>query len=238
MPYTETCSHCGGSLIQFLATGAEYLHEELRTVLPETPVVRITGEATKKKDLRQFQQSAGNPGTIVIGTQVLSKLYGLHVDRLILMGQDEFSWVAGYRAHEKAFQIFRNLIDALTPAHVVLCTGKRSLVTSAHLADERLFFDDELPRREVAGFPPYARLFLIEVSKRTKESGERVIAALIERLKELGLEGQMVGGPIFQKKESFRWRVLLKGDERELAEVLPYLHGLRGARVEPDPLNI
>ena len=236
--YTETCSHCGGNLIQFLATGAEYLEEQLRTMFSEVPVVRITGEATRKKDVRQLQQMAGTPGTIVIGTQVLSKLYELRVHKLILMGQEEFSWVAGYRAHEKAFQIFRNLIDALRPAEVVLCMGKRSLIDVSHLADEQQFFEDELHKRRLAEFPPYARLFLIEVRKKTKESGERIVSAMMQRLEALGLEGQMIGSPLLQKKDSFRWRVLLKGDERQLAGVLPYLHGLPGARVEPDPPNI
>lgn len=237
-PYTETCSHCGGNLIQFLSTGAEYLEEQLRTRFPNVQVARVTGEATKKKDARHFQQTARAPGTIVIGTQVLSKLYGLRAHKLILMGQEEFSYVAGHRAHEKAFQIFRNLIDALQPVEVVLCVGKRSIIGVSHLADERLFFADELSRRKLAEFPPYARLFLIEVRKKTKESGERVVSALLKRLGELGLEGQMIGGPLLQEKDLFRWRVLLKGDERQLAGVLPYLHALPGARVEPDPPNI
>lgn len=238
MPYAETCGHCGGCLVQFSATGAEFVEEQLRAMFAEVPVARITGEAAKKKDVRRLKQTAATPGTIVIGTQVLSKLYELRVKKLILMGQEEFLRVAGYRANEKAFQIFRNLIDALRPDEVVLCAGKRSLIDVSRLADEERFYEDELHKRRLAQFPPYTRLFLIEVIRKTKESGERIVSAVVKRLIDSGMEGQVVGSPLLREKHLFRWRILLKGDEGKLAPILPYLYSLPGVRVEPDPPNI
>ncbi len=171
------CAQCGGSLIQFSATGAEYVEERIRASLPEPHLLRITGESIRKKDVRSFLQVARAPGTITIGTQILSRLYGLRVKRLVLMGQEEFLWVAGYRAHERVYQTFRNLIDALQPEEVFVVVGKKSLIDVSHLVDEDRFYTEELARRRAAEFPPYTRLFLVEVRKKG-EAGERLVGEI------------------------------------------------------------
>ena len=237
LAYDETCAQCGGSLIQFSATGAEYVEEQLSAALQEPRVLRVTGESIRKKDAHSFLQVAQTPGTIVIGTQILSRLYDLRVKRLILMGQEEFLRVAGYRAHERVFQIFRNLIDALRPEEVLVVADKTSLIGAAQLANEEGFYEEELAKRRQAGFPPYVRLFLIEVEKKTRASGQRVVAEIVERLQAEGLGSRMMG-PMLQKRGGLRWRIVLRGDESSVPPVLSWMYGLSGVRMEPDPPSI
>ena len=236
LPYDEKCTQCGGSLIQFSVTGAEYVEERLGASLPAPHLLRITGESLRKKDVRSLLQVACAPGTIVIGTQILSRLYGLRVKRLVLLGQEEFLWVAGYRAHERVYQTFRNLIDALKPEEVFLVLGKKSLIDVSHLVDADRFYTEELAKRRLAEFPPYARLFLIEVRKKG-EAGERLVERIVERLKQEGLDDHLIG-PMRTKRGEVHWRMVLKGDEHLFAQVFPWLYGLTGVRVEPDPPSI
>jgi primosomal protein N' (replication factor Y) len=234
--YDEKCAQCGGSLIQFSSTGAEYVEERIRASLPESHLLRITGESIRKKDVRSSLQLASAPGTITIGTQILSRLYGLRVKRLVLMGQEEFLWIAGYRAQERVYQTFRNLIDALQPEEVFVVVAKKSLIDVSHLVEEDRFYTEELARRSAAEFPPYTRLFLVEVRKKG-EAGERLVGQIVERLRQEGLGHRMIG-PMLQKRGGVHWRMVLKGDEQLFARVLPWIYGLAGVRIEPDPPSI
>ncbi len=236
LPYDEICAHCGGNLIQFFAIGAEYVEERIAASLSEPRLLRITGESLRRKDVRSFLQTVRVPGTIVIGTQILSRLYGLRVKRLVLMGQEEFLWIAGYRAHERVYQIFRNLVDALQPEEIFVVVARKSLIDVSHLVDEDRFYTEELARRSAAEFPPYARLFLIEVRKKG-QAGERLVAEIIERLRQEGLDHRMIG-PMLKKRGGTHWRMVLTGDEELFAEVLAWIYGLAGVHVEPDPPSI
>ena len=235
-PYDETCAHCGGNLIQFSATGAEYVEERIAASLPIPQLLRITGESVRRKDVRSLLQVARAPGTILIGTQILSRLYGLRVKRLVLMGQEEFLWIAGYRAHERVYQTFRNLVDALQPEEVFVVVGKKSIIDVSPLVDEDRFYTEELARRRVAEFPPYTRLFLVEVRK-MGEVGERLVGEIVERLRQEGLDHRMIG-PMRSKRGGVHWRMVLKGDEQLFARVFPWVYGLAGVRIEPDPPSI
>jgi primosomal protein N' len=212
------------------------VEERLSASVSAAHLLRITGESVRKKDVRSLLQVASAPGTIVIGTQILSRLYGLRVKRLVLMGQEEFLWVAGYRAHERVYQTFRNLIDALKPEEVFVVVGKKSLIDVSHLVDEDRFYTEELAKRRLAEFPPYARLFLIEVRKKG-ERGERLVGRIVERLKQEGLDDRLIG-PMRTKRGGMHWRMVLKGDEHLFARIFLWLYGLTGVRVEPDPPSI
>ena len=78
---------------------------------------------------------------------------------------------------------------------------------------------------------------MIEVEKKTKASGQRVVAEIVERLQAEGL-GRRIMGPLLQKRRGFRWRIVLRGDESPVPPVLSWMYGLSGVRVEPDPPSI
>jgi primosomal protein N' len=102
--------------------------------------------------------------------------------------------------------------------------------------EEDRFYTEELTRRSAAEFPPYTRLFLVEVRKKG-EAGERLVGQIVERLRQEGLDHRMIG-PMLQKRGGVHWRMVLKGDEQLFARVLPWIYGLAGVRIEPDPPSI
>jgi len=152
------------------------------------------------------------------------------------LGQEEFLWMAGYRAHERIYQTFRNLIDALLPEEVLLVVGRRGLIDTSHLIDQDRFYAEELAKRKLAEFPPYVRFFLVEVWKKG-EQGERLVGRIVERVREEGFDSKMIG-PMLTKKGGLHWRLVLKGDEDIFAELFSWLYGLTGVRIEPDPPTI
>jgi primosomal protein N' (replication factor Y) len=233
-PYEEKCPSCGSDLIRFFDVGAEYFVERLSAIFPGAAVIKMTGEEGKPGSYRTVMKAAARGGCIVVGTHILSKCRGLSTDALILLGWEDFLKTGGYRVREKAFQLFANLVDALAPARGVFQDyGKGSFDPSLFL-DPAGFYADELQRRWMAEFPPYTRFFLLQITKRSREAGQKVIAA-IEKLAQNGAVEQQMLGPI-EVKGRYGWRIILKGSEEELEGLLQSVSRLSGVHIEPDPL--
>jgi primosomal protein N' (replication factor Y) (superfamily II helicase) len=235
IPYEERCSHCDAPFIRFLDVGAEYVEARLREAFPDKFILRITGEAGARHDRRSLRTGA-QKGSIIVGTHVLSKLYGIRADLLILYGWEDFLRVGGYRAREKMFQVFTNLIDALRPNDLLLHTCGKEPFDVALFLDKRRFYEDELEKRKKADFPPYVRLFLVNILKRNERAGQRVMEA-IDRLVERELLDHQMLGPI-DVKGHYGWRVILKGNDLSSSPLLASLYRLSGVHIEADPLYL
>jgi primosomal protein N' (replication factor Y) len=231
-PYEERCSHCGSNSIIFFEVGAEYLEARMKEAFPDRTVFRVTGEAERLTDLRSLESGTGN---IIVGTHILSKLYGLDTSQLILYGWEDLLRIGGYRAREKMFQVLANLIDALEPQELLLYTRGEALDLSPFLAP-RQFYDDELARRRAAEFPPYVRLVSINVLKRSRQAGEKIVETIERLTQDARLDHQMLG-PI-RVKGRYGWRVILKGEGEAFSALLASLYRLPGVHVEADPLNV
>jgi len=232
LPYEERCPYCGSDFIRFFEVGAEYLEARIKETFPQADVLRVTGEAAVPRDLGSW---AGWHGRIIVGTNILSKLYGLDTDQLILYGWEDFLRVGGYRARERMFQLLSNLLDALRPRKLLFHTRKDAFDPELFLSPRR-FYEDELKKREAAEFPPFVRFFSVNILKRSRRSGERVIEALEKLIGEAGLSHRMLG-PI-QVKGHYGWKVILKGDEKVLSPLLSSLYRLPGVHIEADPLSL
>jgi len=170
-----------------------------------------------------------------VGTNILSKLYGLDASQLILYGWEDLLRIGGYRAREKMFQMLTNLIDALRPQELLLYTRGETLDLSLFLTP-RQFYDDELAKRRAAEFPPYVRLVSINVLKRSRPAGEKIVEAIERLTQDAKLDHQMLG-PI-QVKGRYGWKVILKGSGEVFSALLASLRRLPGVHVEADPLNV
>ncbi len=236
VPYEERCSTCGSDLIRFAQVGAEYLEHCLASLFPGTNVIRVTGETEGQAGIRALPNLTADRAAVLVGTNVLSKLYYVTAGLLILCGWEDFPRIAGYRAGEKMFQVFRNLLDALRPEKLVLYTWGRNPVDISPLFDVRQFYGDELKKRKIAEFPPYVRLFLISVA----QGNGRTAGRLIESVESL-IEQEKLGDRVLGRrrvKGHYGWRLLLKGDEQTLQPLLSSLYRLSGVHIEADPLYV
>jgi primosomal protein N' (replication factor Y) (superfamily II helicase) len=236
LEYKEMCMNCGSNLIRFSQIGAEYLEEKMKNILKNTHIVRITGE-TIKEDLENLKNVSHETPAIIIGTQTLSKLYGLHANKLILIGWEELLRIAGYRAEEKMFQVFTNLLDALSPEEIYIVMERKKGVNTTYFLNLKTFYLEELKKRRAAEFPPYLRIFLIEVEKKGEQAGIKIINKIKEIIEKEGLTGY-VTGPLMQKKKGYRWRIILKGNEELFYKSLLHIYNIPEVRIEADPLYI
>lgn len=233
--FKEQCSYCGGNIIRFGQIGAEYIEEHLKGAFPQYPVVRFSADAGKKRAKPQLP--SGKQPYVLIGTQPLSKLYDVHVHTLVLFGWEDMRRMAGYRSDEKMFHILINLLDALTPREVFFFMDSRKKVDPSSLFDMEAFYKDELNKRKNADFPPFTRVFLVEVVKKTKEAGLPVVKRIKDALAQQGLFDHITG-PLMQRKKAYRWKMILKGNDEILYRTLLEIYDMPGVRIEVDPPNI
>jgi len=234
-PYEERCPRCGSGLIRFSQVGAEYLEERMKEAFPDREVFRVTGEGERPGPLKP-PLSMAPAGMIVVGTHVLSKLYGLGAAQLVLHGWEDFLHMGGYRTREKMFQVLTNLLDALRPEKLLLYAHGHERFDLSLFLDSRQFYEDELEKRKAAEFPPYVRFFQVNVKKRNQQAGERVMEAIERLIEKAGLDLSVLG-PL-EVKGQYGWKVILKGDEESLAPLLSSLYRLPGVHIEADPLYL
>ena len=233
-PYEERCSHCGSNIIRFSRIGAEYVEEKLKGIFPDISIVKITGDSLKN-EMKQLKRMPSDAPVVFIGTQSLSKLYNIHVQKLILLGWEELRKMGGYRADEKMVQFLVNLIDALTPESISVFMERRNKVNVDNYLERDRYYQEELLRRKNAYFPPFQRFFLVEVEKKSRDRGEKTITTIKNIFQKEGIENA-ISGILMEKKTQYRWKLILKGEEDQLFNALSSVYDLPEVHIEPDPL--
>jgi primosomal protein N' (replication factor Y) len=234
--YQDRCRECGSKLIQFSNVGVEYLDQKLREALPGVPILQVTGETLRENRIEFKGFCPGEPA-VIIGTQALSKPYGLKAHKLIMIEWEELMRVGGYRAGEKMFHVLSNLIDALSPKELHVFMARKKRVNLKEFFDVKDFCIAELEKRRNAQFPPYVRIFLLEIEKENEPAGRRLVGRINSIAGRYGI-GQHITGPLMQRRKGYRWRMILKGTEGQLYEPLSAMNDLPGVRIEADPVNI
>jgi primosomal protein N' (replication factor Y) len=235
--YEDQCVYCGSNLIRTAFVGAEYIEEELKTIFTDSHIMNITAETIKKLRKTVSDISDGRR-LILIGTQSLSKIYGMHVNKMIFVGWEELVRMAGYRSEEKMFQIFMNLLDILAPEEIYFFMDRKLAVNPVRFFGLERFYTEELKKRKAAEFPPYSRFFLIDVEKKREEAGLKMLDKINRILEQEGLT-EHVTGPMKQKRRGFyRWKLILRGNEMLFQKALLSIYGLPGVHIEADPMNI
>jgi len=235
-PYEARCSQCGSKLIQFSHVGVEYLERSFREFFQGVTIISVTGNSFYENKEAFAKLDHGEPA-IIIGTQALSKPYGLKAHKLVMIEWEELMRIGGYRAGEKMFHVLSNLVDVLEPDELYAVMVRRKRIDLEGFFDGKAFCNAELEKRKNAQFPPFVRIFLLEVEKEKELVGIR----LVEKIKTAADKyeiTQHITGPLMQRRKKYRWRMILKGNEDQLYDFLTTVSDYPGVRVEADPVNI
>lgn len=231
-PYTDNCPNCGSGMLTFSRIGAMFIQNHISRIFPETEIIPVTGDSLKK-ELSVIRKPRHDRGMILVGTQALSKLYECHVGKLVLFGWNELRKMGGYRAEEKTHQVIAHLIDSLTPDEIICRSGK-DILSYLSIAD---FYARELKKRREADFPPFSRVFLIEIKAKTITAADRSLKKVRSEMAAKGLESHMFGMIAADKHPFYIRRIILKGEKNLLTDSFHDLYNIPGIEIEADPLN-
>ena len=251
-PQPRVCPRCLSRRIRYFGIGTQRVAEEVRALFPEARVVRWDRDATRTRGsheelLRQFVEHEAD---VMVGTQMIAK--GLDLPLVTLVGvvsADTALHLPDYRAAERTFQLLtqvagragrsplggRVIVQTYTPEHYAIRAASRH--------DYEGFLQRELPFRQRHGYPPFARLvrflYADEDGGRARQRAAELAAALMERIRALGIAGvEMIGPapcPHARLHGRWRWHLILRAaDPHRLLEGMPLP---RGWRIDVDPVS-
>lgn len=264
-PIDRHCPQCKSGNLQALGLGTERTQVWLQNLFPDTRVLRIDRDTTRRKnelDILLNEVHQGGP-CILIGTQMLAK--GHHFPRVTLVAvldADAGLFSADFRGQEHTAQLLMQVAGRSgregMPGEVLIQTRHASHPTLQTLVREGYghFAKLLLEERRLAGMPPHCALALVRAEAEDYRAPE-VFLALVRaladsRLLELGCTGISLMGPLPAPMEKragkFRAQLQISAQQRQqlqqlLASLCPQIEALREARavrwsIDVDPQDM
>lgn len=241
-PLPTRCPRCNSGSLRALGQGTERLENALRVALPETPIVRIDRDSTRRKGEleRKLQAIRAGHYPLLIGTQMLAK--GHHFPDVTLVGilnADNGLFGADYRSMERLAQLViqvagragraekpgRVVIQTYHPDHPLL----RLLIERGYTA----FADEALRERQEAQLPPFAYQALLRVEARDPETMQTFMEQAAELAHRQSGQGAVevlgpVPAPMEKRLGRFHGHLLLQSASRSTLQALlrPWVRAL------------
>ncbi|HOP86310.1 MAG TPA: primosomal protein N' [Syntrophorhabdaceae bacterium] len=233
--YRNFCPQCRSDLIGFFQFGVEFLEEMLKKAIPDKHIILLTGDSIEES--KSLEIKSVHDAEIIIGTNIISKLYGIECDKLIFIGIEDMLSMAGYRAEEKLFQFLYNTLDALNPEAIYFFVDEKKGFNLEHFLYYKEFYIEELEKRRLAEFPPFKNIYLITIEKKTLNAGQRALNTIKQRIEAWGLKEYMKG-PLYEKKKRYQWKIMLKDYDERIKDLLFSLYDIQDITIEVNPLHI
>ncbi len=242
------CPECAGDDLRPLGQGTERLQELLMQQLPDTAIVRIDRDTTRRKGSleRLLQEIKEGKHSLLLGTQMLAK--GHHFPDVTLVGildVDQGLFSADYRAAERMAQLIIQVAGragrAEKPGRVIIQTRHPDHPLMQLLVREGYgaFASEALVERKETSYPPFSFQALLR-AEAPKEGVPREFldeaAALAREPARPGIElWGPVPAPMERRAGHFRAHLLIQSNRRSvlqklLSEWVPQLAKLKSSR--------
>lgn len=221
------CPQCNLKSLRPVGLGTQKLEQELTTIFPNIPIVRLDRDSTKRKGTLQkcLEAMQLKQPVILLGTQMLAK--GHHFPYVTLVGvidADNGLYSADFRAEEHLGQLLTQvsgragraeksgevIIQTRHPDHPVLQT----LISCGYST----FSDILLTQRELANLPPFSHFAVLRAQAYDSKRAEIFLSTIKEQTipKE---EIIKVLGPVpalmTKRKGLHCFQLLIKSSERQ-----------------------
>ena len=180
------CPECSGANLMPQGQGTERLEEALGELFPDTPIVRIDRETTRRRGaLEALLDRLGphQPG-IYVGTQMLAKGHDLpNLTLVAILGVDEGLHSIDFRSSERLGQLIVQVAGragrASKPGLVLLQTHHpdHALLSILTRGGYRALAQNLLQERSAAELPPYTHMALLRAEAKDAAAAEEFLAA-------------------------------------------------------------
>lgn len=228
------CPSCGSPYLKKFGAGTQRVEDDLHALIAsfesidfDVPIIRMDADTTSAKGAHQrlLDQFAQADAAVLLGTQMIAK--GLDFDDVTLVGvinADTQLHLPDYRAGERTFNLIEQVAGragrAELDGQVMVQTyeASSSAIRAAAAYDRTSFLREELPKRELLGYPPYVRLANVLVwgadGEAVRLSCEKLQREILLRVRDYGGEDWQVlaATPCVLEKlrNTYRWHVVVK----------------------------
>ena len=232
------CPSCGGRDLRAVGQGTERVDEAVRELFPDTRVLRIDRDTTRRKGSMEgmFEKIRSGEPALLVGTQMLAK--GHHFPNVTLvgiLGADHGLLGADFRSEERLAQLIVQVAGragrADKPGHVLVQTYQpehpmlRLLLSKGYAA----FATQALAQRREAGMPPWSAMALLRAEAAQGGEAQAFLSECAEVLQRAPGPVAVLGpasAPMERRAGRYRWQLML------LAEQRGALHALLKSRLD------
>jgi primosomal protein N' (replication factor Y) (superfamily II helicase) len=230
----KVCSACGSNQLHYKGVGTEKVEEDVEILFPKAKIARMDLDSTRSKYAYKQLIDDFEIGNIdiLIGTQMVTK--GLDFDNVSVVGvlnADSSFNFPDFRSFEKSFQLISQVrgragrkkekgkvfVQTSQPKHQVL-----NYITQNN---SKQFFEDTLKERQQYFYPPFSRLFEINVIAKDVNEVNHLALELVMLLKP-SFNSNILGPefPLISRiKNQYYKRILIKTDKQESPQTIRQL---------------
>jgi primosomal protein N' (replication factor Y) len=230
IPAPDACPQCGGIRLNLMGRGTERLEDEIKDLLPHSPVERMDRDTTRGKGghksvLNRFISSDGG---ILIGTQMIAKGHDFPGVTLVgVVSADSSLNFPDFRAGERTFQLLTQVAgragrgDVAGEVIIQTFNPRHYSIEASQNQDFARFYREEVKFRRELNYPPFSRLINFRMEgtsrKKTADFAERIGSLAQALLRKEGgcLDGIDLLGPApapWEKmKGKYRFQMVAKG---------------------------
>ncbi len=227
------CPECGSTELRALGQGTERIESTLETLFPNTDIVRVDRDSTRRKDAMQTMLNKIHEGNkaILVGTQMLAKGHDFpNVTLVGILDADQGLFGIDFRASEsmaqQIIQVAGRAGRADKPGQVLVQTyhPDHALLQTLLQQGYPAFAKQAIQERRDIELPPYSSMVLLraEASQRALPMAflSKAYAAAI-RCGSKGIE--LLGplpAPMERRAGRYRAQLLLQASERKPLQLL------------------
>ena len=231
IPYR--CPNCGQDKIRYYGTGTQKVEEELQTLLPDSRILRMDVDTTRRKGahekiLRTFGEGQAD---ILLGTQMIAK--GLDFPNVTLVGvlnADTALNLPDFRSSERTFQLLTQVSGragrAEKPGEVIIQSfnPEHYAIQLTKAQDYEDFYTKEMYIRHRGDYPPYYFTVQITASHPEENEAAKQMFQIATKLKQ-GLSPQAILlGPtpnaIMRVNNRYFYQVIIKYKQEPMLQPL------------------
>ena len=221
----RACPECGSVDLRPLGLGTERVESTLQTLLPDTPLIRIDRDSTRRRGEfeRQMASALSGESRLLLGTQMLAKGHHLPAVTLVaVIDADQGLFGADFRAPERLAQLVIQVAGragrAERPGEVVIQTHQpehpllQTLIHGGYPA----FAEVALAERQAAGLPPARSMALLRAEAPGKAAPQAFLqAALAVMPAQTSVEALgPYPAPMERRAGRYRAQLMLQADHR------------------------
>lgn len=169
-PAVKICPKCGSGFIRTFRAGTQQVEQEVKGIFPQARILRMDLDTTRGKEGHETILSAfaNHEADILIGTQMIVKGHDFPDVTLVgILAADLSLHVPDYRAAERTFQLLTQAAGRAgrgqKTGEVVIQTydPEHYSIQTAAAQDYEAFYEEEIRRRMLAGYPPAGSLMAV-----------------------------------------------------------------------------
>ncbi len=222
-PIPQICPSCHSKKIRYYGTGTEKVQQELQQLLPDTKILRMDVDTTRRKGAhaKLLQRFGNKEAEILLGTQMIAK--GLDFPDVTLVGvlnADTSLSLPNFRSAERTFQLLTQVsgragrADKLGEVMIQTFNPQHYAIQLAKSQNYEKFFGIEMNMRHKGGYPPYFFTTQIVTSGPNEADVAKKMFEINGQLKQILSKQAVILGPtpkpIMRINNQFYYQLVIK----------------------------